>query len=292
MRLVDGGGDRVMTVDAMLRHLLAGAFNRPPTPPCPDDETMAAFCEGRLSEQEAPQVAAHMARCDDCLGLFELLLEDEVTQDSAPSPIPALGDHPPAGVLSQMAGGFDVDNATIFHVMRCEDCSAQVASQPGKEPPAYERTIGIGELLNRLIESVRDLCQAPESIALQGTYDAGETRTTLRILHNKDAYVVKVDAPVPLHWLIAVLPDAGEAYVHQAFQTSAGRLRTRRWGGGLDAALNIGDCRAGTVVAYASPQDFCKENPQLEHLEAALRDTAQSSKLVMFVERFGAREQD
>src|SRR5262245_25830597 len=68
--------------DAVSEHLLRRLPRLPAAAtPCPDDNALAAFSEGRLSEEAAAAVEAHVAQCERCRGDVALLAS-EVARDA------------------------------------------------------------------------------------------------------------------------------------------------------------------------------------------------------------------
>jgi len=67
--------------DKKLKKLLSGKAGARPRGRCPDEERLAAFSEGRLSEADETEVVGHIARCGPCanavLSLRTILSEPE-----------------------------------------------------------------------------------------------------------------------------------------------------------------------------------------------------------------------
>jgi len=59
-------------IEGLLKKLCVSDYYRPPEPvgACPDENTMACFCEEKLGKQEQAALVAHLASCEQCLEQF------------------------------------------------------------------------------------------------------------------------------------------------------------------------------------------------------------------------------
>jgi len=58
-------------------------MRQPSVSHCPDEETLAAFVEGRLSEADRGRIVEHVSRCEDCIAMIDAVNETVHTEPEA-----------------------------------------------------------------------------------------------------------------------------------------------------------------------------------------------------------------
>jgi hypothetical protein len=68
--------------DEKIKRTVTALSRKRPRGSCPDDATLAALVEGRLTEADADRMLGHLARCSSCLAVVAVLRELDPAQEA------------------------------------------------------------------------------------------------------------------------------------------------------------------------------------------------------------------
>lgn len=125
-------------VGQFLKVRSAAEFNRAADGPHLDQDTLAAFTEGSLSEREAKPVVSHLVDCSFCRHVTAELVRLEMAFAETPAPSPAAEAEPRrvsevlSGLIAKMFG--TTDGAVFAHNADDENTEEKAKETDSEDP--------------------------------------------------------------------------------------------------------------------------------------------------------------